>query len=157
MDTSKKHPNHTEPKADNSIVEVTAQSGTNSTGASSHVDPLAKNLINANPASDKKGILHPAYSDQSGSAWLRGVTQLPQQLQEWGSKAAAEVGGLSITQKVVGGTLLAGSLGWLILGASKKKAAHSRSGKKSKKHGKGKKGRTSKRPWGTADRTPVAE
>lgn len=56
---------------------------------------------------------------QSGKKWiedsgvLNSVNQLPQSLKDLGSRAAARVGDLSTTQKVVGGALLAVGLGWL--------------------------------------------
>ena len=56
---------------------------------------------------------------QSGKKWiedsgvLNSVNQLPQSLKDLGNRAAARVGDLSTTQKVVGGALLAVGLGWL--------------------------------------------
>ena len=56
---------------------------------------------------------------QSGKKWiedsgvLNSVNQLPQALKDFGNRAAARVGDLSTTQKVVGGALLAVGLGWL--------------------------------------------
>ena len=148
MDTPQKHPNHAESKAAGNAAEMTAQPGTSDTGASSHVDPLAANLKNANPASNQKGILHPTRTDQS--TWLSVLNQLPQQLQQWGSQAAAQISRLSTTEKVVGGTLLAG-LGWLTFRPKKNKK-----GKKNKKASAAEKAYATMqadKPWGTANRT----
>ena len=56
---------------------------------------------------------------QGGKKWiedsglLSNTKQLPQTLKDLGNRAVARVNDLSITQKVVGGTLLAVGLGWL--------------------------------------------
>ena len=56
---------------------------------------------------------------QGGKKWiedsglLSSTRQLPQTLKDLGNRAVARVNDLSITQKVVGGTLLAVGLGWL--------------------------------------------
>ena len=47
------------------------------------------------------------------SGVLNSVNQLPQSLKDLGSRAVARVNGLSTTQKVVGGAILAAGLGWL--------------------------------------------
>ena len=56
---------------------------------------------------------------ESGKKWiedsgvLNSVSQLPQSVKDWGSRAATRVGDLSTTQKIVGGALLAVGLGYL--------------------------------------------
>ena len=55
----------------------------------------------------------------SGKKWiedsgvLNGVNQLPQSLKDLGTRALDRVNGLSTTQKVVGGAILAAGIGWL--------------------------------------------
>ena len=146
MDTPQKHPNHAESKAAGNAAEMTAQPGTNDTGTSSHIDPLAANLRNANPASNQKGILHPTRTDQSATAWLN---ELPQQLQQWGSQAAAQISRLSTTEKVVGGTLLAG-LSWLAFRPKKNKKSKKQKASTAEK---AYAAMQADKPWGTADRT----
>jgi len=51
--------------------------------------------------------------DQSGIK--NTVNQLPQNLKDLGSKATTQVNKLSTTQKIVGGALLLGGIGWLTL------------------------------------------
>jgi len=63
--------------------------------------------------------------DQSGIK--NTVNQLPQNLKDLGTKATAQVNKLSTTQKIVGGALLLGGIGWLSL--------RSKSDKKSKTKG----------------------
>ena len=145
MNNPQKHPNHAESKAAGNAAEMTAQPGTSDTGASSHVDPLAANLKNANPASNQKGLLHPTRTDQSATAWLN---QLPQQLQQWGSQAATQISRLSTTEKVVGGTLLVG-LGWLTFRPKKNKKNKKKASAAEKAYA----AMQADRPWGTTNRT----
>jgi hypothetical protein len=55
----------------------------------------------------------------SGKKWiedsgvLNNVNQLPQGLKDFGTRALDKVNGLSTTQKVVGGAILAAGIGWL--------------------------------------------
>ena len=146
MNNPQKHPNHAESKAAGNAAEMTAQPGTSDTGASSHVDPLAANLSNANPASSQKGSLHPTRAEQP--AWLNGLNQLPQQLQQWGSQAAAQISRLSTTEKVVGGTLLVG-LGWLTFRPKKNKKKDKKASAAEKAYA----AMQADRPWGTTNRT----
>ena len=62
---------------------------------------------------------------QGGKKWIKNsdilnsVNQLPQALKDLGNRTVTRVGDLSMTQKVVGGTLLAVGLGWLVTRKSK--------------------------------------
>ena len=57
---------------------------------------------------------------QGGKKWIKNsgilnsMNQLPQALKDLGNRAVTRVDDLSMTQKVVGGTLLAVGLGWLV-------------------------------------------
>ncbi|GGF16500.1 hypothetical protein [Hymenobacter cavernae] len=61
--------------------------------------------------------------DQSGIK--NTVNQLPQNLKDLGSKATTQVNKLSTTQKIVGGALLLGGIGWLALRSKGGKADYS--------------------------------
>ncbi|MDF7814547.1 hypothetical protein [Hymenobacter sp. YC55] len=56
---------------------------------------------------------------------LKNVNQLPQSLLDLSNKAVAQLNGLSTTQKVAAGALLAGGIGWLALRGKKSKASSS--------------------------------
>lgn len=58
-------------------------------------------------------------------ALLKNVNQLPQSLLDLSNKAVAQLNGLSTTQKVAAGALLAGGIGWLALRGKKSKASSS--------------------------------
>lgn len=57
------------------------------------------------------------------------VNQLPQNLKDLGSKATAQVGKLTNTQKIVGGAILLGGIGWLALRSKSSKSSASKSSK----------------------------
>ena len=57
------------------------------------------------------------------------VNQLPQNIKDLGSKATAQVNKLTTTQKIVGGALLLGGIGWLALGSKSGKKSMSKSSK----------------------------
>lgn len=54
---------------------------------------------------------------------LKNVNQLPQSLLDLSNKAVAQLNGLSTTQKVAAGALLAGGIGWLALRGKKSKSS----------------------------------
>jgi len=57
----------------------------------------------------------------SGKSGLSGMTnKLTDKLQQFGSSTAEKVGGLSTTQKVVGGSLLALGAGWVAMNSMNK-------------------------------------
>ncbi|UOQ73738.1 hypothetical protein [Hymenobacter cellulosilyticus] len=47
------------------------------------------------------------------TSWLDGSKEIPQSVKDFGTKALDQVNKLSTTQKVVGGALLLGGIGWL--------------------------------------------
>lgn len=57
------------------------------------------------------------------------VNQLPQSLKDLGTKATAQVNKLTTTQKIVGGALLLGGIGWLSLRSKSSKKSMSKSSK----------------------------
>ncbi|WP_324672580.1 hypothetical protein [Hymenobacter sp. GOD-10R] len=57
------------------------------------------------------------------------VNQLPQSLKDLGTKATAQVNKLSTTQKIVGGALLLGGIGWLSMRSKSGKNPMSKSSK----------------------------
>ncbi|OUJ73737.1 hypothetical protein [Hymenobacter crusticola] len=57
------------------------------------------------------------------------VNQLPQNLKDLGTKATAQVNKLTTTQKIVGGALLLGGIGWLSLRSKGGKKSFSKSSK----------------------------
>ncbi|TGE17194.1 hypothetical protein [Hymenobacter elongatus] len=59
------------------------------------------------------------------SSWLDGSKEIPQSVKDFGTKALDQVNKLSTTQKVVGGALLLGGIGWLSTrsGANSSKAS----------------------------------
>ena len=122
--------------------------GTISTGASSHTDPGSYRNDDSNPAQDLD--LSPQPANRPRNSWIEGVNQLPQQVKEWGSKAAEQVSSLSTTQKVVGGALLLGGIGWLSWRA-KNNGANAGSEDDSYDAAQ------SARPWGSAGRTVIDE
>jgi hypothetical protein len=70
------------------------------------------------PANSQEGTLLDTALN-SGKQWiedsgvLNSVNQLPQSIKDLGSRALDKVNGLSTTQKVVGGAILAAGIGWL--------------------------------------------
>lgn len=54
------------------------------------------------------------------SSWLGGNKEIPQSVKDFGTKALDQVNKLSTTQKVVGGALLLGSIGWLSMRSGSK-------------------------------------
>ncbi|MBC6610228.1 hypothetical protein H8B15_04820 [Hymenobacter sp. BT507] len=118
--------------------------GVVSTGASSHTDPGSYRNDDSNPAQDLD--LSPTPAPRSRGSWIEGVNQLPQQVKEWSSKAVDQVSGLSTTQKVVGGALLLGGIGWLSWRAKNSGVDADESSYDAV---------TSARPWGSTNRTEI--
>ncbi|MBO3272779.1 hypothetical protein [Hymenobacter defluvii] len=118
--------------------------GTVSTGTSSHTDPGSYRNDESNPAHDLD--LSPNPAPRSRNSWIEGVNQLPQQVKEWSNKAVDQVSSLSTTQKVVGGALLLGGIGWLSWRAQNSGADTDDSSYDAV---------TSTRPWGSANRTEI--
>lgn len=104
-------------------------SGTSATARKSAPAPSAQSAAPAPDASDShqdqgqqtnapEGTLLDTALN-SGKKWiedsgvLNNVNQLPQSLKDLGSRALGKVSGLSTTQKVVGGAILAGGIAWL--------------------------------------------
>ena len=102
--------------------------------------PNAQAQTTANAGSDRQGegqqtnaqegtLLETALN--SGKKWmedsgvLNSVNQLPQSIKDLGNRALDRVNGLSTTQKVVGGAILAAGLGWLATRKGKSSAADS--------------------------------
>jgi len=122
--------------------------GTVSTGASSHTDPGSYLNDNSNPAQDLDLSPQPAARPQN--SWIQGVNQLPQQVKDWSSKAVDQVSSLSTTQKVVGGALLLGGIGWLSWRANKNGDANTDEASSYDAV-------QSARPWGSTNRTVIDE
>jgi hypothetical protein len=110
------------PRAASANPTAAGTSGTSSTpGSASTADRSTQASSERQPSAEQpsqaSGFLDTAM--ESGKKWIEDshvldrVNELPQSVKDWGSKAAARVGGLSTTQKVVGGALLAAGLGWL--------------------------------------------
>ncbi|WP_201977829.1 hypothetical protein [Hymenobacter rubidus] len=98
------------------------------TAQSTSPTPDASSQKTANAGADRQGegqqtnaqegtLLDAALN--SGKQWiedsgvLNSVNQLPQSLKDLGNRALDKVNGLSTTQKVVGGAILAAGIGWL--------------------------------------------
>ena len=113
-------------------------SAANPTAQSPDATPNAQSQTTATAGSDRQGegqqtnapegtLLDTALN--SGKKWiadsgvLDGVNQLPQSLKDLGNRALDRVNGLSTTQKVVGGALLAAGLGWLATRTGKSSSA----------------------------------
>ena len=83
----------------------TANAGTSRLSGGQPTNAQKDTLLDTALSSGKKWI--------EGSGVLDSVNQLPQSIKDLGNRAVARVGGLSTTQKVVGGAILAAGLGWL--------------------------------------------
>lgn len=118
--------------------------GVVSTGASSHTDPGSYRNDESNRNQDLD--LSPNPAARPRNSWIEGVNQLPQQVKEWGTKAVDQVSSLSTTQKVVGGALLLGGIGWLSWRAKNNGASSDDSSYDAVQ---------SARPWGSANRTEI--
>ncbi|GAB3860656.1 hypothetical protein GCM10028822_38880 [Hymenobacter terrigena] len=109
---------------------------------SSSSTPNAQNQNTANAGESRQGegqqtndqegtLLDTALN--SGKKWiedsgvLNSVNQLPQSLKDLGNRALDRVNGLSTTQKVVGGAILAGGIAWLATRKGKSDSSESSS------------------------------
>lgn len=84
---------------------TTANTGDNRQGEGQQTNDQAGSLVDTALTSGKKWI--------EDSGVLDSVNQLPQSLKDLGNRALDKVNGLSTTQKVVGGAILAGGVAWL--------------------------------------------
>ena len=85
--------------------QTTANAGDNRQGEGQQANAQAGTLLDTALNSGKKWI--------EDSGVLNNVNQLPQSLKDLGNRALDKVSGLSTTQKVVGGAILAGGIAWL--------------------------------------------
>lgn len=85
--------------------QTTANAGDDRQGEGQQTNAQAGTLLDTALNSGKKWI------EESGV--LNNVNQLPQSLKDLGTRALDRVNGLSTTQKVVGGAILAGGIAWL--------------------------------------------
>jgi hypothetical protein len=126
----------TEPRTPNANSGAGALADNTSASARKTTSPSSESASGASARSSAQGTAGRQEGEQpeagflntaleSGKKWIEdshvldSVNQLPQNVKDWGSRAAARVGGLSTTQKVVGGALLAAGLGWLATRRSK--------------------------------------
>lgn len=89
----------------NAQAQDTANAGINRQGEDQQTNDREGTIIDAALNSGKKWI--------ADSGVLNSVNQLPQSLKDLGNRAVDRISGLSTTQKVVGGAILAAGLGWL--------------------------------------------
>ncbi|MFC6222153.1 hypothetical protein ACFP2F_02780 [Hymenobacter artigasi] len=85
--------------------QTTANAGDNRQGEGQQTNDQTGSLVDTALNSGKKWI--------EDSGVLDSVNQLPQSLKDLGTRALDKVNGLSTTQKVVGGAILAGGVAWL--------------------------------------------
>ncbi|GAB3878450.1 hypothetical protein GCM10028824_40400 [Hymenobacter segetis] len=85
--------------------QTTANAGDNRQGEGQQTNSQEGTLLDTALNSGKKWI--------EDSGVLDSVNQLPQSLKDLGNRALDRVNGLSTTQKVVGGAILAGGIAWL--------------------------------------------
>ena len=89
----------------NAQAQTTANAGTERQGEGQQTNVQEGTLLDAALNSGKKWI--------EDSGVLDSVNQLPQSLKDLSNRALGRVNGLSTTQKVVGGAIIAAGLGWL--------------------------------------------
>ncbi|MBU6119778.1 hypothetical protein [Hymenobacter siberiensis] len=99
--------------------QTTANAGDNRQGEGQQTNDQAGSLVDTALNSGKKWI--------EDSGVLNSVNQLPQSLKDFGTRALDKVNGLSTTQKVVGGAILAGGVAWLATRKSKSGSSESSS------------------------------
>ena len=85
--------------------QTTANAGANRQGEGQQTNDQEGTFLDSALNSGKKWI--------EDSGVLASVNQLPQSLKDLGNRALDKVNGLSTTQKVVGGAILAAGIGWL--------------------------------------------
>ena len=93
------------PSTPNAQLQTTATAGANRQGEGQQTNAQESTLLDTALSSGKKWI--------EDSGVLNSVNQLPQSLKDLGNRAVDRINGLSTTQKVVGGAILAAGLGWL--------------------------------------------
>ena len=89
----------------NTPSQSTANAGTDRQAVGEQTNTAQGNLLDTALNGGKKWI--------EDSGVLNGVNQLPHSLKDLGNRAVDRINGLSTTQKVVGGAILAAGLGWL--------------------------------------------
>jgi hypothetical protein len=89
----------------NAQAQNTANAGTDRQGEGQQTNAQEGSLLDTALNSGKKWI--------EDAGVLNSVNQLPQSLKDLGNRALDGVNGLSTTQKVVGGAILAAGIGWL--------------------------------------------
>ena len=99
--------------------QTTANAGDNRQGEGQQTNAQEGTLLDTALNSGKKWI--------EDSGVLNSVNQLPQSLKDLGNRALDKVNGLSTTQKVVGGAILAGGVAWLAIRKGKSGSSESRS------------------------------
>lgn len=131
-------------KPTNSATDTTSRSQamSSSTSATTSTDTSAQSaaeqptsIIDSALASGRSALDSAVESGRtaldSGKKWIEDahlrdtMDQTTQSVKDWGSRAAARVGSLSTTQKVVGGAILAAGLGWLALRKGKSSGSSS--------------------------------
>jgi hypothetical protein len=103
----------------NAQAHTSANAGTDRQGEGQQTNAQEGTLLDTALNSGKKWI--------EDSGMLDGVNQLPQSLKDLGSRALNRVNGLTTTQKVVGGALIAAGLGWLATRKGKSSSSDSSS------------------------------
>ena len=96
---------HSSAATPNAQAQATATAGTDRHNESEQANTKENTLLDTALNSGKKWI--------EDSGMLNNVNQLPQSLKDLGNRAVDRINGLSTTQKVVGGAILAAGLGWL--------------------------------------------
>ena len=104
----------------NAQSQTTANAGANRQGEGQQTNASEGTLLDTALNSGKKWI--------EDSGVLDSVNQLPQSLKDLGNRAVDRINGLSTTQKVVGGAILAAGLGWLATRKGKSSSSDSSDG-----------------------------
>jgi hypothetical protein len=101
----------------NAEAENTANADANRQGEGQQTNAQEGTLLDTALNSGKQWI--------EDSGVLNNVNQLPQSLKDLGNRALDKVNGLSTTQKVVGGAILAAGIGWLATRKGKSESSES--------------------------------
>ncbi|GAB3574116.1 hypothetical protein [Hymenobacter daeguensis] len=97
--------------------QTTANAGANRQGEGQQTNAQEGTLLDTALNSGKQWI--------EDSGVLNSVNQLPQSIKDLGNRALDKVNGLSTTQKVVGGAILAAGIGWLATRKGKSSSSES--------------------------------
>ena len=130
--------------------QPTANAGDNRQGEGQQTNAKEGTLLDTALNSGKKWI--------EDSGVLNNVNQLPQSLKDLGNRALDRVNGLSTTQKVVGGAILAGGIAWLATRKGKAESSESSSYNYGRQRDAGSYGRRSygyQAPDASTSRTPA--